>query len=230
MMQLIGLSWWVLRRRLRSSWPLSTVSSVGALAAVVLLSAAVLYSEVLAEAGVRHSLNSAPAGTLHVQTLAQNRPLGPDDYAELRRVAESTIERRIGYLKTQLQRYGRTQPGMAGTTREEAKPPPMGSPSVRPFFMTGFEEHSRLLKGGWPERAGTSGALGVELDAVVGEDVANNFGYSVGTRVYVTPFRSAPEERIVLNIVGIVAPDNPREEFWLGRRRTSARRLWVSCW
>ena len=216
MFQPIVLSLWVLRRRLRSAWGLLALSSLGTMAAVVLLSSTALYSQVLAEAGVRHSLYSSSPTSLHVQTLVQNRPLDPDDYAELRRVAETTVERRIGYLKTDLQRYGRTQTGMAATKNPAAQPPPLGSPSGRPFFMTEFVEHSRLLEGDWPQQRGTSGPDGVELEAVVGVDVADDFGYAVGTRLYITPFRAAPEERIVLNIVGVAAPLDPREEFWLG--------------
>ena len=216
MFQPISLSVWVLRRRLRTAWGISLVSSLGTLAAVILLSSTVLYSGILAETGVRHSLYSQSPSSLHVQTLFQNRPLGPDDYVDLRGVAETTIDRRIGHLKTGLQRYGRTQTGMDATINEASKPPPLGSPSGRPFFMTGFVENSKLIEGKWPTISGTSSEYGVELEAVVGEEVANDFGYSIGTRLYITPFRAAPEERIVLDIVGVVAPLNPRDEFWLG--------------
>ncbi|MCY4652424.1 MAG: hypothetical protein OXC95_04580, partial [Dehalococcoidia bacterium] len=118
-------------------------------------------------------------------------------------------------MATNLQRMGRTQAGMTATTNADAKPPPFGSPSGRPFFLTGFDEHSRLLEGDWPRNSGSSGPDGVELEAVVGDRVANDFGYAVGTRLYITPFRAAPEERIVLNIVGIATPIDPRDDFWL---------------
>ncbi len=213
--EIFSLSLWVMQRRLRSAWGITAVVSLGILSAVILLSATALYSDVLAEAGVRHTLYSQPLTSLHVQALVQNRPLSPDDYAELRSVAEDAVGRRIGHLATNLQRMGRTQAGMAATTIADAKPPPFGSPSGRPFFLTGFDEHSRLLEGSWPRNAGNSGPDGVELEAVVGDRVANDFGYAVGTRLYITPFRAAPEERIVLNIVGIATPIDPRDDFWL---------------
>ena len=216
MKEIFGLSLWVMRRRLRSTWGITAVVSLGVLAAVVLLSATALYSDVLAEAGVRHTLYSQPLTSLHVQVLVQNRPLSPDDYAELRKAAEGTVERRVGHLVTDLHRFGRTQAGMAATTNADSKPPPFGSPSGRPFFLTGFAEHSTLLEGNWPRMEGRSGPEGAELEAVVGDRVANDFGFEVGTRLYITPFRAAPEERIVLNIVGIAAPTNSRDDFWLG--------------
>ena len=82
--------------------------------------------------------------------------------------------------------------------------------------MTGFAEHSRIVKGGWPQRSGTSGADGVDLDAVLGSRAARDLGYEVGDRLFVTPSRAAPEERIALNIVGVAEPVNPRDEYWMG--------------
>ena len=216
MMQLFQLSLWVMRRRLRGSWGLSAVTALGILTAVVLLSSTALYSKVLAEAGVRHTLFSEQPGSLHVQVLAQNRPLGPEDYGQLRAIAESTVERRVGLLTVGQERFGRTQVGMALTTNPELRTPSLGAPSGRPFFMTGFEEHSRILEGNWPQRSGTAGPEGVELEAVVGRRVANDMGYEVGSRLFITPFRTAPEQRIILNVVGIADPIDPREEYWMG--------------
>jgi hypothetical protein len=207
---------WVMRRRLRQAWGLSAVASLGILAAVVLLSATALYSRVLAEAGVRHALFSESPVALHTQVLAQNRPLGPEDYAELRAIAEAAVEQRIGHLTVGLERFGRTQAGMDLTTNPTPQTPPLGSPSGRPFFMTGFREHSRILEGGWPQRPGSVGADGVEMDAVIGRRVSKEMGYEVGARLFIIPFSAAPEERIILNVVGVAEPVDPREEYWMG--------------
>ncbi len=212
----LQISLFLIWNRLRSSWGALLVVSLGTLTAVVMLSAVALYSDVLAEAGVRYGLFSRSQTSLNIQILVQNRPLGPEDYAELRSVAEENVRQRVSFLATDLERYGRTQAGMPSTTNPESQPPPLGSPSGRLFFMTGFMEHSRLLDGSWPQNSGQSGPDGVELEAVVGDQVADDMGYLVGTRVYVTPFPNTPEERIVLNIVGIASPVDPRDEFWLG--------------
>ena len=216
MMQLLRLSWWVMRRRLRRAWGLSAVAALGVLAAVMLLSAAAVYSQALAEAGVRHALFRQPPTALHVQALAQNRPLGPEDYARLRDVADAAAQRRIGGLVARQERFGQTESGMALSTNPAPRMPPPGAPAGRPFFMTGFAEHSRIVAGRWPQRDGTSGAGGVDLDAVLGSRAARDLGYGVGDRLFVTPFRGAPEERIALNIVGVAEPVNPRDEHWMG--------------
>ena len=216
MMQLLRLSWWVMRRRLRRAWGLSAVAALGVLSAVMLLSAAAVYSQALAEAGVRHALFSQPPTALNVQALAQNRPLGPEDYARLRDVAAAATQRRIGGLVARQERFGQTGSGMALSTDPASRMPPPGAPAGRPFFMTGFAEHSRIVEGGWPQRSGTSGADGVELDAVLGIRAARDLGYRVGDRLFLTPFRAAPEQRIVLNLVGMAEPVNPRDEYWMG--------------
>ena len=216
MTQLLQLSLWLMRRRLRRAWALSAVAALGILSAVTLLAAAALYSQALAEAGLRHALFSRPAAAHHVQALVQNRPLGPADYAQLRGIVETAAQHRLGNLAAGQERFGRVQTGMALSTDPAPRPPPPGAPAGRPFFMTGFAEHSRILEGHWPQRTGTAGPGGVELDAVVGRRVANDMGYAPGSRLYITPFRGAPQERITLNIVGIAEPVNPRDEYWLG--------------
>ena len=216
MRQLLQLSFWLTRRRLRHLWGLTAATSLGILAAVVLLSTTSLYSDVMAEAGVRYALYSQDPSTLHVQVLSENRSLGEDDYRQLNEVANEAIDHRLGGIRTHVERFGCTQWGMPLTLDPDQLPPPVTTLSGRPFFMTGFREHSELIEGRWPQEAGVAGSSGVELEAVMGEQAADEMGLGVGSRLYITPFRSSPEERIVLRVVGLAAPRDAREEFWLG--------------
>ena len=75
--------------------------------------------------------------------------------------------------------------------------------------MTGFTEHSRLVEGEWPLGNGAAGPGGAELEAVIGERTAKDMGYGVGSRLYITPFPAAPEERIILDVVGLARPHRP---------------------
>ena len=219
MPQMLQLSLWITRRRLRHSWVLTVATSIGILAAVVLLSSTALYSRVLSEAGVRYALFSQQPDSLDIQIISGNRSLAPGDYEPLRQVAETAIEQRLGELSTNVERYGRVQAGMYLTKDPDQHPPPVTSLAGRPFFMTGFPEHTVLVKGNWPQEAGRAGPSGVVLQAVVGERTAKDQRYEVGDRLYITPFRSSPEERIMLDIVGVVAPADPRDEFWMGYPR-----------
>lgn len=216
MHQLFQLSFWLTRRRLRDSWGLTAATSLGILAAVVLLSATSLYSDLLAEAGVRYALYSQDRSTLDVQVLSENRSLGEEDYQRLRYVAESAIDQHLGPIRTHVERFGRTQWGMPLATGPDQPPPPVTTISGRPFFMTGFREHSRLVEGNWPQEPAVPGSSGVELQSVIGQLAASEMGVEVGSKLYITPFRSSPQERIVLTIVGLAVPLDPRDEFWLG--------------
>ena len=216
MSQLLPLSLWLIRRRFRRAWALTAVIALGILAAVTLLSTTALYSQAQAETGVRHALFTKPPTASHVQALFQNRPVGPEDYESLQRVAEESIQGRLGDLVVGWERFGRSQAGMPLTAIPERRPPPLDAPSGRLFFMTGFTDHSRILRGTWPQTGGTSEPGGVELEAVVGARVAKDMGLDVGTLVFITPFRGSPEERITLEIVGVAEPLNPRDEYWMG--------------
>ncbi len=201
---------------MRQSWGLVLATFLGIMAAVVLLSATTLFSRVLAEAGVRYALYSQPPSSLDVQIISGNRSLAPGDYEQLQGVVDSSIDQRLGELVSQVERFGRTQAGMPLSIDPSQRPPPVTTLAGRPFFMTGFPEHSMLIEGSWPQEPGRAGPTGVELQAVVGQKTARDQRYEVGDRIYITPFRSSPEERIVLDVVGVVAPIDPRDEFWMG--------------
>ena len=69
-MQLLSMVFWLLRRRLRHSWPLLAVTSFGILASVTLMATGALYSRALGEAGLRHSVASFSPVMHNVQILS----------------------------------------------------------------------------------------------------------------------------------------------------------------
>ena len=130
---------------------------------------------------------------------APNRPLIPENYAKLRGVIETAVQHRLGPLAAGKEIFGRTQTGMALATDPTSSPPPPGAPAG-PFLWAGFPKHSHIIEGHWPQRPGTSTPTAAELDAVVGQRVANNMGYAPGSHLYITPFRGAPKKRLILNL------------------------------
>ena len=214
-MQLLSMVYWLLRRRVRQSWGLLAITSFGILAAVTLMSTGALYSRVLGEAGISHSLAIQQPVVLNVLVVTQNRPLGPADYEPLRRLVEDTSQSRMGELLRGLERSGRTQ-SLPVTTNPQPGTPPLGSPGGRPFFKTGFQEHSHLVAGNWPQAPGRLTNQGVEIETVIGARTARETGFGLGTTVYIVPFRNSPAERIALTVVGHVEPNDPEEEYWMG--------------
>jgi hypothetical protein len=213
-MPLLSLVSWLLRRRLRQSWLLLAVTSFGILASVTIMATGALYSRALGEAGLRHSISSHRAEVHDVQVIAQNRPLGLSDYQKLEQLADGVADDRLGDLLLKTERFGRTQANLILLDSPTA--PILGSPGGRPFFLTGFEEHTELVEGRWPD----PGALRDpnkqgDIETVLGLEAARQMGYDVGDRIYLIPRRGSPE-RITFKVVGLANPIDHREEYWMG--------------
>ena len=210
-MQLLSLVSWLLRRRLRHSWLLLAVTSFGILASVTIMSTGALYSRALGEAGLRHSLASFSPEVLNAQVTAQNRPLGRADYLPLESLVHEASSDRLGEMLRSTERFGRTQPNLPLLITPTS--PVLGSPMGRPFFLTGFVEHTRLTEGRWPE-IGDPEEQG-EIETVIGVGTSRQLAYEVGDRIFLAPLRSSPE-RITFRVVGLAEPIDALEEYWMG--------------
>lgn len=221
-MSWIGILYWLLTRRLRSSWPLLAITSFGILAAVTLMAVGAVYSHAIAEGGVRHTLGSADPALFDAQVIVQNRPLGLADYRKLRAEIQEIAQARMGHMTRDVQRFGRTERNwflvagadgpLPATVRELDVPL---SVVGRPFFLTGFQDHSRLVDGRWPEVTPAYDAGTLHLEAVVGLRVTEDHPVTLGSQVSLFPFRTDGTERVVLTVVGLAVPIDPQEEYWL---------------
>ena len=215
-MNSVRLLVWLLPRRLKSSWQLLAVSAFGILAAATVLSVGVVYSQALSEGGLRHTLASSVQWVLNAQVLAQDRPLAPGAYPKLRNTVESIANTRLGYLMEDTERFGNTPPRMPMLVGPQVREPEPEDPLARMFFLTGFEEHSRLVAGRWPQAEPVLHDKGLVMETVLGMNAAGGLALGVGSEVNLLPFYSTPSERITLHIVGIAEPINRRDEFWMG--------------
>ena len=215
-MNRITIVLWLLPRRLRSSWVALTITGFGVLIAVTLMALGAIYSQALSEAGLQHALATASPGSLDIRVTIQNRPLGPADYRNLRTAIEQTSHDRIDFLLQDTQRHGRSQPNLALMLTTESEVSPFGGPVGRPFFLTNFESHTRLVEGSWAERAPELHEKGVNLEAVLGVRAAYVMGIELGSTVFLVPFRDDPSERIAIHVVGTVEPLDPKEDYWMG--------------
>ena len=245
-MQNFALLLWLLPRRMRSAWGLLAVTAFGVLAAVTIMALGAMYSQALAEAGLRHSLAVTSPTIINTQIVVRNRPLGPEDYAALRTDIEDIIQADVGYLLRDTHRYAKMLPSLPLTQAGV----PYGlsdTPLGRPFFVTGFTENSRLTEGRWPSGTLTLDPEGCPetggcpvVEGVMGVDTARLLGWEVGkeTWLVVPPCdnarygreenqagwsatcrgggESVPAQYVGVTIVGIVEPIDPRAEYWMG--------------
>ena len=212
-MQLLSLVTWLLRRRLGQSWPLLAVTSFGILASVTIMSTGALYSRALGEAGLRHSISSFSPEVHNAQITAQNRPLGRSDYLPLEALVEKSSKDRLGEMLLSSERFGRTQANL--TLLSTPTTPILGSPSGRPFFLTGFEEHSTLTQGRWPvSRSLQDLADDQAIEIVLGFESSRQLSYLVGDEIFLVPSR-ASSDRIPFEVVGVANPIDADEEYWM---------------
>jgi len=210
-----GTLYWLLLRRLRSSWALLAITAFGILAAVTLMSVGAVYSQVLAEAGLQHTLATIDQRVLNVLVITQNRPLGSADYQRLRSQVEEISESRLGSLLRGVERSGQTQGNLPVVFRNDGSSPDGGSPMGRPFFLTGFQQHARIVEGRWPEKAPVLHDRGLDMEVAIGRQTAVTMGLRLDSQIFLIPFSSDPSEVIALTIVGLMEVVDSREEYWL---------------
>ena len=215
-MNWIGSLLWLLPRRLRSSWLLLTITGFGVLAAVTLMSVGAIYTRALAEAGLRHSLASSSQVILNTHIIAQNRPLGPADYGNLRGTLEEVVQQRLGFMLRETQRYGRVQPDIL-LVKEPFQPSQLlGAPAARPFFLTDFEKHARLIDGRWPSPVPKEDDGRLSIEVAVGEVTASVMFWELGSEAVILPYRSDLDQQIHITVVGLIEPIDTTEEYWMG--------------
>ena len=215
-MNWIGSLFWILPRRLRSSWALLVITGFGVLAAVTLMSLGAVYTRALAEAGLQHSLASTSREILNTHIISQNRPLGPADYDTLRANLEEIVHDRLGYMIRDIQRYGRPQPEILLVREPFEQSQLLGAPSARPFFKTDFQEHTRLIDGRWPSPTPEENDGRLSIEVAVGEDTASVMFWELGSEAVILPYRSDLDQQIHVQVVGLIEPLDTEEEYWMG--------------
>ncbi|MSQ11905.1 MAG: ABC transporter permease [Dehalococcoidia bacterium] len=201
---------WLTGRRLRASWRLLLVSFVAVLLGTTVIAATSLYNDTLAERGLQHALRTAPQDTLNAQLVISDRPLGEKEYRSLQTAVEGSVSKRLGGLLLEQHRFGRTE---TVTMVEPARSRPGLQGFV--FFQTAFQEHSTLVRGRWPQLSQPTAEPG-RLEVVVGQELARRVQWDVGFEVDVRPPDSPASDALLLTIVGIAVPTDPKEEYWLG--------------
>ena len=114
------------------------------------------------------------------------------------------------------QRLGQARPNLPLIEVMGDRAPPLDSIIGRPFFFTGFEQHSRLVEGRWPESDPVLHEKGLDLEAVLGAKAARSMGWKIGKQIFLIPFKGDPSERIAITVVGLAEPLDRNDEYWMG--------------
>ncbi|MEE9284950.1 MAG: hypothetical protein V3V35_04380, partial [Dehalococcoidia bacterium] len=173
-------------RRVRANWRFLAVLFAGILAATTLLASAPLYLDAMSELGLRHALKFERTGVLDTAVLVPSRPLDPSGYDTTRQRVEA--------------RTGDTLGGLVDEQVAHIKTPalPLSLPPISRFASSldmrgsvqsysGYELHSNVLEGRFPDAGVAGEAEGRAIEAAIGRSSADFLEVGVGDTLGVVP-------------------------------------------
>ena len=192
-----------------------SITSFGVLASVTLLSVGLLYSNALAEGGLRHTFALASPSTLNIEIQIKARPMGFADYESLDQTVKKHYQDSLGNIIRKSDRSGKAIPNLPITLSVDGKFPDTSASRAQPFFLTNFENNVALIEGRLPKTPYMNREKGVDIETVVGVEVAKNMGWEINQSIYTIPFKADPFENIRFILVGLVEPQDPLSEYWM---------------
>ena len=228
MMSLMQMAYVVAVRRIFSSWRLELVLFLGMLLAVALMASGVIFSNLLAEAALRHALNEAtpeeanfsvrvfsgqkapPTTEGRMRHYASN--LGFADERVAARVEEFLAEQSLLVETATFFFSGHPKLDLDNDVRPRGEIKYLSS-------LTG--DRARLVEGRWPYTAeGTSPTDG-PLEVAVDTLGASLLGLSSGGEMNIFPAASFEDPPVVpVKIVGVFERVDPEDEYWYSAGRT----------
>ena len=228
MMSLMQMAYVVAVRRIFSSWRLELVLFLGMLLAVALMASGVIFSNLLAEAALRHALNEAtpeeanfsvrvfsgqkapPTTEGRMRHYASN--LGFADERVAARVEEFLAEQSLLVETATFFFSGHPKLDLDNDVRPRGEIKYLSS-------LTG--DRARLVEGRWPYTAeGTSPTEG-PLEVAVDTLGASLLGLSAGGEMSIFPAASFEDPPVVpVKIVGVFERVDPEDEYWYSAGRT----------
>ena len=116
----------------------------------------------------------------------------------------------------EIQRYGRVQPDILLVREPFEASQLLGAPAARPFFLTDFEKHTRLIDGRWPSPVPKEDEGRLSIEVAVGEVTAKIMFWELGSEAVILPYRSDLDQQIHVTVVGLIEPLDTTEEYWMG--------------
>ncbi|MEC9308794.1 MAG: ABC transporter permease [Chloroflexota bacterium] len=207
---------WLLPRHIRSSWISLSITGLGVLIAIIAVGLGHVYTQALSESGLQYSIANSDQVSLNIRITTKNRPIAPSDYSRLRTSVEEVIDKDIQFLLRGVHRIGRTQPNITLITDTNDVMSFFGGPAGRPFFLTNFKEHVKLIKGNWPQTSLTPRSGDIYLETVISQNISDLMHFNIGDTVFLMPYKGDSKELISVKIVGLVEPIDKTDEYWMG--------------
>ncbi len=217
-------------RRARRTWRQLAVLLIAVCLVTAFFALAPLYVRAMVQAGIRFTLDEAPAERLTL-TLTNPQPFAPNDW--------TFLTDQLGGLVNSLTRISRSAAAFGGFSYQYGEPTTeltgRSEFTYHAYAFSDLETRFRVLDGRLPIRLAPPNApertaqteeeridkgIGMysigDVEAVIGAEAARLSGYAVGTRFAIG---ETPANRVVVHIVGIVEAAAPDDLLWQGNRR-----------
>ena len=234
MTAILNLGYVLARRRLMASFRIELTVLLGVALAVVLLSSAVVFNDLLAETALRRALAEADAGDVNIWVRVFNDlddPRTATAASDRYRTSKEFVAQRalpplgsaVGALSFQVETAT-----FYFTGRPNLDLPNDVRPRGRIQYLSGLAEgKGRLAQGRWPGVAGAGGyddsvgatdgiVIEVAVDAVGFEFLDIPLGEGFGI-IPATGGAGQPATQVV--VVGVIEPTDPDEEYWYRRQK-----------
>ena len=234
MTAILNLGYVLARRRLMSSFRIELTVLLGVTLAVVLLSSAVVFNDLLAETALRRALADAEPGNVNIwvrvfndlddprtATPASDRYLTSHQFVAQRVLPP--LGDAVGALSFQIETAT-----FYFTGRPNLDLPNDVRPRGRVQYLSGLQEgKGRLVQGRWPGVSGDGGyddATG-DTDGLVIEVAVDPTGFEfldipLGEGFGIIPATGGEGQPVTqVVVVGVVEPTDPDEEYWYRRQK-----------
>ncbi|MDA1347386.1 MAG: ABC transporter permease [Chloroflexi bacterium] len=214
----------LIARRLASDWKLLLSIFLGIMVATVLIAGAPIYVNALDRQGANTAIDNASDSFLNVFVHGPNITLDDVGIARANASLQGALDEHLDGAVRGGSKQIRTPIYLIGLPN---RPLPsnasrIGDPTRSAQVSQGYayniadiDEHVDYLDGSPAGDTTSQGPLGPVVEAVVGRRTALIFDLAVGDILEMAPTLSN-RSRVSLQIVGIVEPKDPQEEFWHG--------------
>ena len=234
MTAIINLGYVLARRRLMSSFRIELTVLLGVTLAVVLLSSAVVFNDLLAETALRRALADAEPGDVNVWVRVFNDlddPRTSTPSSDRYLTSQQFVAQRVlpplgdavGALSFQIETAT-----FYFTGRPNLDLPNDVRPRGRVQYLSGLREgKGRLVQGRWPGISGEGGYDDTtgDTDNVVIEVAVDSLGFEflgieLGEGFAIVPATGGEGQRSTnVAVVGVIEPTDPDEEYWYRRQK-----------
>ncbi len=196
--------------RIRRTWRLLLIAGIGILAAVTLVCAVPLYSQVSMTAGLRGVLNATPSDS-EITLQANGNVLTPAIVAQAYQGLNATMQQQLGaYLGKKADFFMQTPLlGISAPAADVADSLALNGASIQDAA-----QHLKVLRGRLPQ------PLSKTLEVVITEQTAGFLKVDVGSMMTVGSYFFGPDNALLIGIpmqvVGVIAT-TPGDPYWHGQ-------------